>query len=291
MRASKRLLRYVALYSMAGVAIEGRVFRILSTAVDMAFIDACAAFLTPRMALSQVLPSGSSLRRVAIQPKDQLAVPERPSSSTFKEEENVADASTLQIDLVTPAFQPLRGETGRAWLALEYGITADTSSLISSISGTERDDTDDEILSFDLGPEPFDPTCQSRLSSDDWLDDIQQGLAPGGSEPRTMDYNAKYLAIPMRPSLLDTMRKDIEDTDEKWEPPPASPERASSPTMGFSYDYATDEPPDIQRIEETPMHSSPYPEPPKLHARPGPVLLPPRSRSTSVPPTPTTVQK
>ena len=61
-----------------------------------------------------------------------------------------------------------------------------------------------------------------------------------------MDYNAKYLAMPMRPSLLDIMRKDIEDTDEKWEPPPASLERASTPTMGFSYDYATDEPPDIQ---------------------------------------------
>ena len=96
----------------------------------------------------------------------------------------------------------------------------------------------------------------------------------------------------MRPSLLDIMRKDIEDTDEKWEPPPVSPEHASTPTMGFSYDYATDdEPPDIQRVEETPMHSSPYPEPPKLHARPGPVLLPPRPRSTSVPPIPTTVQK
>ena len=291
LRASKRLLRYVVLYSMGGVAIEGRVFRIPSTSVDMGFIDACAAFLTPRMALSQVLPSGSSLRRVAIQTKDQLALPERPSASTFKEEENIADASALQIDLMTPAFQPLRGETGRAWFAIEYGITADTSSLISSTSGTERDDTDEEILSFDLGPEPFDPTCQSRLSSDDWLDDLQQGLVPGGSKPRTMDYNAKYLAMPMKPSLLDTMRKDIEDTDEKWEPPPASPERASTPTVGFSYDYATDEPPAIQRVKEAPMHSSPYPEPPKLRVRPGPVLLPPRPRSTSVPPTPTTVQK
>ena len=146
-------------------------------------------------------------------------------------------------------------------------------------------------MSFDLGAEPYDPTCQSRLSSDDWLDDIQQGLVPGGSEPRTMDYNTKYLAMPMRPSLLDTMRKDIKDTDDKQKPPPASPERASTPTMGFSYDYATDEPPDIQRVEETPMHSSPYPEPPKLHARPGPVLLPPRPGSTSVPPIPITVQK
>ena len=192
--------------------------------------------------------------------------------------------------LVTPAFQPYRGETGKAWMASEYGITADTSSLISSTSGTERDNTDEEILSFDLGPEPFDPTAQGRLSSDEWLDDFQQGLVPGGSEPRTMDYN-KYLAMPMKPSLLDMMRKDIEDTDEKWEAPPTSPERALTPTIGFSYDYATDAPPDIQRVEETPMHSTPYPEPPKLSARPGPVLLPPRPRSTSVPPIPMTVQK
>ena len=196
----------------------------------------------------------------------------------------------MQMALVTPAFQPYRGETGKAWMASEYGITADTSSLISSTSGTERDDTDEEILSFDLGPEPFDPTGQGRLSSDEWLDDFQQGLVPGGSEPRTMDY--KYLAMPMKPSLLDMMRKDIEDTDEKWEAPPTSPERALTPTIGFSYDYATDAPPDIQRVGVgTPMHSSPYPEPPKLSARPGPVLLPPRPRSTSVPPIPMTVQK
>ena len=130
LRASKRLLHYVALYSMAGVAIEGRMFCIPSTSVDIGFIDACTAFLTPKMALSQVLPSGSSLRRIAIQPKDQLALPERPSASTFKEEENVADASALPIDLVTPVFQPLRGETGRAWCAIEYGITADISDKL-----------------------------------------------------------------------------------------------------------------------------------------------------------------
>ena len=39
------------------------------------------------------------------------------------------------------------------------------------------------------------------------------------------------------------------------------------------------------------MHSSPFPEPPRLSARPGPVLLPPRPRSTSVPPIPITAQK
>ena len=105
-----------------------------------------------------------------------------------------------------------------------------------------------------------------------------------------MDY-AKYLAMPKKPSLLDLMRKDIKDTEEQWEAPPTSPERALTPTIGFAYDYATDAPPEIQRVEDTPMHSSPYPEPPRLSARSGPVLLPPRPRSTSVPPIPITVQK
>ena len=58
LHASKRLIRYVALYSMAGVAIENRLFRIPSCAKDTTFIDACAAFLTPKMELSQVMPSG-----------------------------------------------------------------------------------------------------------------------------------------------------------------------------------------------------------------------------------------
>ena len=113
LRASKRLLHYVALYSMAGVAIEGHVFRIPSSARDTTFIDACAAFLTPKMTLSQVLPSGCNLRCITVQPRHQLAVPERPSASTYNEEENV-DPSTMQMALATPVFQPCRGETGKA---------------------------------------------------------------------------------------------------------------------------------------------------------------------------------
>ena len=64
----------------------------------------------------------------------------------------------MQMALMTPAFQPYSGESGKAWMASEYGITgipADNSSLMSSTSGTERNDTDEEILSFELGPEPF----------------------------------------------------------------------------------------------------------------------------------------
>ena len=269
LRASKRLLRYVALYSMAGVAIENRLFRIPSCARDTTFIDACAAFLTQKMELSQVMPSGCNLLRVAVQPRNQLAVPERPRASAFSEN-RVVDPATMQMDLVTPAFQSYRGETSRAWMASEYGITADTSSLISSASGTERE-TDEEVCSFDLGPEPFDPEDQGRLSADEWLDDFQQGLVPGGSQPRNIDYN-KYLAMPKKTSILDMMRQDIEDNDEV---PHTSPERALTPTIGFDYDYATDAPPDIQRVEDAPMHSTPYPDPPTLSARPGPVLLPP----------------
>ena len=136
LRASKRLIRYVALYSMAGVAMENRLFRIAPNARDTPFIDACAAFLTPKMELSQVMPSGCNLRRVAIQPRNQIAVPERPSASDFSEEQGVVDPATMEMELVTPAFHPYRGATGRAWMAQEYGITADTSSLISSASGT-----------------------------------------------------------------------------------------------------------------------------------------------------------
>ena len=98
----------------------------------------------------------------------------------------MVDPATIQMDLATPAFQPYRGTTGRAWMAQEYGIAAHTSSLISSASGTEREDTDEEVCSFDLGPEPFDPEGQGRLPSDEWLDDYQQGLVPGGSEPETL---------------------------------------------------------------------------------------------------------
>ena len=40
LRASKRIIRYVALYSMAGVAMESRLFRIHPSARDTPFIDA-----------------------------------------------------------------------------------------------------------------------------------------------------------------------------------------------------------------------------------------------------------
>ena len=68
-------------------------------------------------------------------------------------------------------------------MAKEYGVVMDTSSLMSS--ETEREDTDDEVCSFNLGPEPFDPSNQARLPSDEWLDDHQQGLHPGSSETTT----------------------------------------------------------------------------------------------------------
>ena len=137
---------------------------------------------------------------------------------------------------------------------------------MSSISGTECDDTDEEILSFDLGPEPTDPAGPGRLPSEEWLDDFQQGLVSGGSEHRAMDNRTmdnkqlvKYLAMPKRTSLLNLMRKDIEGTDDKREPPPTSPNHARTPTLGFSYDYATDAPPDIQRIKKTTNEFQPLP--------------------------------
>ena len=201
------------------------------------------------------------------------------------EEQGEVDPADMQIALATPVFQPYRGATGRAWIEKEYGIVADTSSLLSLASGTEREDTDDEMCSFDLGHEPFDPTEQDRLPSDEWLDDHQQGRIPGGSEPshKDLDYT-KYLAMPRKPSILDMMRQDIDDSDEVPQP---STERVLTPTIDFSYNYAQDEPPDIQRVVDVPRHSTPYPDPPTLSARPRPILLPPRPHTSSVPPTET----
>ena len=165
-------------------------------------------------------------------------------------------------------------------MAQEYGLAVDTSSLLSS--GTERDDTDNEICSFDLGPEPFDPTGQNRLPSDEWLDDHQQGLEPGVSEPK-QEYFSSFKVMPQKPSLLDMMRNDMEESETV---PPHSPERALTPTIGFAYDYAMDAPPDIQRITDAPRHSTPFQDPPTLSARPRPASQPPRPRASSVRPTP-----
>ena len=222
LRTSKRLIRYIALYSLAGVAMEGRIFRIPSSSLDVGFVDARTAHLTPKMSLSQVRPSGANLCRVAIEPKPTRTPIDRPSASSFLEEDNVASA--LKIDLVTSVFQPLRGETGRTWVAIEYGITTNNSSLMSLDSSAERADSDEEIMSFDLGPEPFDPLVQGRLPSDEWLDDLQQGLKPGSSEPSSMEYDPLTHEMPARPSLIDTMRLDMETT-------PTSPERAPTPPM------------------------------------------------------------
>ena len=280
LRASKRIIRYVALYSTAGVAMESRLFRIHPSARDMPFTDACAAFLTPKMNLSQVMPSGCNFRRVAQPPENQVAVQDRPSASDYQEEQESIDPEEMRMAVTAPVFQPYRGATGRAWMAKEYGLALDTSSLISS--GTERDDTDEEVFSFDLGPKPYDPSSHERLPSDEWLDDHQQGLHPGSSEPKHDPY-VKFKAMPNKPSIIDMMRNDMEEDEQD---PPPSPERALTPMIGWDYDYTRDEPPVVQRITEMPRQSTPRPDPPTLISRPRPALQLPRPRASSVPPTP-----
>ena len=275
--ASKRLIRYIALYSMAGVAMENRLFRIHPNARDTPFMDACTAFLTPKMNLSQVMPSGCQLRRFAQPPAIQLAVADRPSASDYPEVEGSIDPEDMRVAVTTPVFQPYRGETGRAWMAKEY-VTMDTSSIMSS--ETERDDTDDKVLSFDLGPEPYDPSAQERLPSDEWLDDYQQGLQPGGSEPRPDPYD-RYLTMPIQPSILDMIQSDVEKNDP--EQPPTS-ERALTPTMRWDFDYTRDEPPVVQRLAEEPRHSTPRADQRTHSERPRPALELPRPRASSAPP-------
>ena len=276
--ASRRLIRYIALYSMAGVAMENRLFRIHPNARDTPFMEACAAFLTPKMSLSQVMPSGCHLRRFAQPPANQLAVTDRPSASDYLEVEESITPEEMRIAVTTPVFQPYRGETGRAWMAKEYGVTMDTSSLMNS--ETERDETDDEVCSFDLGPEPYDPT--SRLPSDEWLDDHQQGLQPGSSEPRPDPYD-RYLAMPIQPSILDMMRSEMETSELNTPPPP--PERAPPKTICWDFDYTRDEPPTVQRMTEEPRHSTPRADPRTPSERPRPALELPRPQASSAPPT------
>ena len=132
----------------------------------------------------------------------------------------------MRAAVTTPVFQPYRGEIGRAWMAKEYGVTMDTSSLMSS--ETEHDDTDDEMCSFDLGPEPYDPNNKARLPSDEWLDDHQQGLQPGSVEQQYDPYD-RYLAMPIQPSILDMMRSEMETSELSRPPPP--PDRAPPKTI------------------------------------------------------------
>ena len=58
----------------------------------------------------------------------------------------------------------------------------------------------------------FTPAPETRLSSDEWLDDHQQGLVPGGSEPR-QEYFPQFKVMPQKPSLLDMMRNDMEENE------------------------------------------------------------------------------
>ena len=136
--------------------------------------------------------------------------------------------------------------------------------------------------------EPYDPSERLRLPSDEWLDDHQQGLHPGGSEPKFDPYE-RFLAMPVKPSLLDLMRSDLETKD--LQKPPPSPMRAppeSEPpvtSMCWDFDYVRDEPPTVRRIQqENQSHSTPRADTrttiPRL--RPAPEM--PRPRAASAPP-------
>ena len=278
--ASKRLIRYIALYSMAGVAMENRLFRIHPSTRDMPFMEACAAFLSPKMSLSQVMPSGCNLRRVAHPPSNLPAVADRPSASDYVEEQLTVSPEEMHAAVVTPMFQPYRGETANAWMAKEYGITMDTSSLMSS--GTEREDSDDEILSFDLGPEPFESDQETRLPSDEWLDDHQQGLHPGSSEPKYDPYD-RYLAMPNKQTIMDMIRTDIENSELNQAPPPRA--RGPPQTVCWDFDFVRDEPPPVRRLAaDTARTSTPRAVPPSHTSRPRPALELPHPRASSAPP-------
>ena len=118
--------------------------------------------------------------------------------------------------------------------------------------------------------------------SDEWLDDHQQGLQPGSSEPRFDPYD-RFLTMPVKPSLLDLMRSDLE-TNELQKPPPSQSAHLKQPCVGTSITIR-DEPPTVQRIQkETQPHSTPRAEPRTIHPRLRPAIETPRPRATSAPP-------
>ena len=84
------------------------------------------------------------------------------------------------------------------------------------------------------------------------------------------------------PSILDMIRSDVEISEQNV--PPPSPERALTPTVRWDSDYARDEPPAVQRLAETPRHSTPRTDPNTQSARPRPALEVPRPRASSAPP-------
>ena len=94
--------------------MESRLFRIHPSARGTPFIDACAAYLTPKMDLSQVMPSGCRSCQVAPPPRNQLAVQDRPSASDYQEDEETIDPEDMVMAVTAPVFQPYRGATGRA---------------------------------------------------------------------------------------------------------------------------------------------------------------------------------
>ena len=87
---------------MAFVAMENRLFRIHPNARDTPFMEACAAFLTPKMSLSQVMPSGCHFRRVAQPPSNLLAVADRPSASDYQEEQLTITPDEMRAAVTTP---------------------------------------------------------------------------------------------------------------------------------------------------------------------------------------------
>ena len=213
------------------------------------------------------MPSGCHLRRVAQPPSNLLAVADRPSASDYPEEQLTISPEEMRAAVTTPVFQPYRGETGKAWVAKEYGVTMES---------------DDEILSFDLGPEPYEPGQTNRLPSDEWLDDHQQGLHPGSSEPRYDPYD-RYLAMPKQASIMDMMRSDMETSELNKSPPPRA--RAPPQTIRWDFDFVRDEPPPVRRLTEDPAQTStPRAEARSQNIRPKPALELPRPRASSAPP-------
>ena len=116
-----------------------------------------------------------------------------------------------------------------------------------------------------------------RDESDEFLDDIQQGLHPGGSEPR-YDPLDRFLVMPNKPSLMDLMRTDAENSELNRPPSTRARGPASAQPMSWDFDYQRDDPPVVSRVHEEPARTS---TPRSQSARPKTAIEQPRPRALS----------
>ena len=132
-----------------------------------------------------------------------------------------------------------------------------------------------------------DLNCQAILGMDilgdasklPFILDLVDGTLSGGGYETIQQQISSHANI--QPAILDMIRSDVEKNEQDQPPPP---ECALTPMIRWDFDYNRDEPPVVQRLAETPRHSTPRPDPNTPSARHRPAIELPRPRASSASP-------